>query len=88
MDKAVRRKAYVVALQVKVREVEGDFKLGRRVDFPRAVFVAGVESWETWTGDGSIGNGKQSSTRICKNKIFVYIVDYNLKILIPELEFF
>lgn len=59
---------YIISFQIKVRKVECDFELGRRVDFPWAVFVAGVKRREAGAGDGSVGHGEQTAAGICENE--------------------
>ena len=46
----------VVALDVKVGEVDGDPPLGRGDDLPDAVLVAGVDVGEGGAGDGPVGS--------------------------------
>ena len=54
----------VVALDIKVGEVDGDPPLGRRDHLPDAVLVAGVDVGEGGAGDGAVSSVNDSSARI------------------------
>ena len=54
----------VVALDVKVSEVDGDPPLWRGDDLPDTVLVAGVDVGEGGTGDGAVGTVNDATTSI------------------------
>lgn len=57
----------VVALEVEVREVEGDAVLGRRHDLPDAVLVAGIGLGERGARDRPVVRVEDPAAGVYKN---------------------